>query len=380
MPNLLESLRLKISEAGSSQQIAEARALYAINLARFGRIDEASTIINQLRTSFPSGISLRISLLIIILDAAIIFFSERSVSSFDRIKRAHILASRFSMSDLRLTSAAWAAHMAFNFHDYTVMGEMLNECVAAIGDVDIAVRSRVCVVIADAYQYVGNWELAENWYQCARLFARACHDHASISSIEYNRVAIGMDRLRVESHISGERKTVSMRNWRLEVESVVNLHAGMNDRSLLSLLDLIRLRWFELSGQFEAASEVISSLLASGAADQCGLSDTILRIEMLWCQMKSGISVDGGQIPQLSIDELENLDSDDRIDILAKWLELSSAGDVPETDSLLRSQRDSAINEYFRDVEAISNCLSPLQSSFHIIRSEAEGTQSWGDA
>jgi hypothetical protein len=290
----------------------EAMARSATDLAILGRGQDASLILEELRASFVSGQYPRVSIRILALDGIIHYYRDRSIESFDRMRRANVLARSAGYMDLTAETAVWMAHFAFNFEKYTFLSQSLSEALRGFHEMDETHRSRICLVIADSNQFLGNIEQAVKWYGCARIFARSAGSRAMIAAVEYNRIAMGLSRIRVERFLPMLRKSTPIFNWKLEIASIRNLHEGLEVTSLPELLLLCESYQAQAAGDYLRSYEVLLQIKGLGAAEICGVSNELLDLEILWARAMSGDSSRLSGYPLPSLDDISGWPIDEQ--------------------------------------------------------------------
>lgn len=317
----------RLSTLGEGAERVEARVAWAACAAQCGRVLEAREVYDELRRSRSEDLSPRVAVSLIVLDAIVLYYANRSRASFDRIDRARRLAAALSFRDIWLSSCSWMAHFAFNFERNAEMLHALEQCASSFDELDPACSARVSIVMADALQFVGEWSRAGEWYQRARSFARQDHDHSLLSTIEYNRLCIGQARARVEYFMGCP--TGPRRNWVLEAESVQSFHEGVVNRSLVHLLALARARSMELVGRFDEAIAALLEVRATSTPEMCGLSSEALDVEVAWCELRSKSRVPAWfNTETLANDCFDDLDSDDRVAVYSMLVQIDGLSGV----------------------------------------------------
>jgi hypothetical protein len=283
----------------------ESLVFSGISLAQLGKIAESNEILLGLRDKYSAGQSPRLTIHLMILEGLIWYYECRRPESLDRVRRAHMLASAGSINDLKIESAVWLAHLAFNFEAYASLKSSLLTALAGADSLKDDLRARVCLVVADSCRFLGQISRGDSWYKLARIFARRCRDRGVVAAIEYNRIVMGLSRARLENFLSRTESLWVGNNWSAEFLSIKRLHEGMGVSSLSELLLLCESYGRQLDGDYCAAAESLISIRNAGAAESCGLSIQALDLEISWCQALCGprSSVSEEKVPTL--DEIE---------------------------------------------------------------------------
>jgi hypothetical protein len=173
-------------------------------------------------------------------------------------------------------------------------------------------RNRLCLVVADAIQLCGDWLEAAEWYGLARKISRRNRDHALLVAIEYNRLAMGLSRLRLDKIVWRVGDTSMQRAWLLELGTVKNLHSGFSIEALMPLITHCQAWQSEADGKFSEAAGFIRALIDKGESDVVGFSEALLSIEAAWCHLMSrGAPIRPVEVP--SISDVLSLIPDERL-------------------------------------------------------------------
>lgn len=353
----LERLRSDVLAATTPETKADAALKLALCLAQLGKIVEAKDILNQVRMGFSSGQAPRVSIRLLLAEGVISYYDDLGDSS-DRLNRAIVLAKAMSLPDMCAEVSVWISHLAYNFERYEVLATSLRDAFSGFELLDEALKARACLVVADGNHYLGKVETASSWYSLARIFSRQSHDHAVMAAIEYNRLGMGLSRLRVDRALNFHPDLATRRLWLLELESVRGLHVGFDVSALSELIDLCDAYAHELLNEYAKALSSLRMIQINGAAARCGVSDALLELEIAWCEAK----LNGPRISALPIrsilDFIEKLDSNERL------LALSFVGDLNElaTGSLELERylkiREDAMAAYRSTLLGLTNAMA----------------------
>lgn len=310
--NALAILRAAVGSATSPDAKAEALARVGVCLAQLGRIDEAREILASIRQDYSKGRFPRVSVRLMILEGVIPYY-ENIVNSADRVRRAYTLAKAGNIVDLQAEASVWMAHLAFNFEDYSMLEQALSDALNGFYNLDNSHRARLCLIIADTLQYLANRSAASDWYTLARIFSRKAHDHGVMTAIEYNRLSIGLSRIRVDFALGRATNSLAYRDWLGELGSVERLHIGFDSRALSELLELCGAYTHEIREEFKEAHAALARILESGAVERYGVSELLLRIELEWCRSKvEGFFAESDTF-KIDLAEIESLSQNDRL-------------------------------------------------------------------
>lgn len=310
--NSIASLESAVRSEPNPDVRMENLGRLGISLAQLGRIGEASEILDELRKYLALRYVLRILIRVMILEAIIPYYKDFRNSS-DRLRRAHVLAVAADIKDLRAEVAVWMAHLSFNFDDFNTLGLSLHEALGHFEYLDHSHRTRLILVVADSLQYLGQQELASQWYGVARAISRHVHDHGLMVAIEFNRVAMGLSYIRISRALGLTFSEAAKRNWIAEVGSVRNLHYGFGAQALFEILDLCDAFAMEMDGKYLEAIEVLKKLKASGNLHRCGVSDALVDLEVIWCQVEAGVRLLSSEQIQQEYERTRGMSLNDQI-------------------------------------------------------------------
>lgn len=366
MTSALERLRSDVASAIAPEPRAESLLKLALCLAQLGKMDEAKSILSQVRGDFSSGRAPRVSIRLLLLEGVISYYDNLHDSS-DRLNRALVLAKAIDLRDLYAEVSVWISHLAYNFEKYKVLANSLREVFASFELLDDGLKARACLLVADGSQYLEGSAAASGWYTLARIFSRHAHDHAIIAAIEYNRLGMGLSRIRIERALHRRAGEAMRRQWLLELESVKRLHVGFDVSALSELLDLCDAYTHELLDEFSDAVLSLSAIQRSGAATRCGVSDALLALEIAWCEAKLHGTEPGGFIFSECLDRIEKFDSNERLLALSFIEELNEISeDSVDFDRYMRI-RDDATAHYQTTAAELAGALDNIRSNFDVV-------------
>lgn len=300
-------------EGPSGQQMdGETLARKALGLAVLGRQIDAERALFELKSRYSSGNYPRVSIRVLMLEGVIHYYRDRGSDSLDRVRRANVLARAAGYSDLIAETGAWMAHLAFNFEKYDLLNQGLSEALDGFEATDDTHRSRICLILADAYQFLGNSTIASQWYVNSRLFARRAKSREMMVSIEYNRVIMILSRTRVSRYLPEIRDPNFKLNWELEISSLKNLHGGLQATSLRELLLLCECYASQELSDFPRSLELLEEIRARNAAEICGISEHLLNLEIEWTRLKSEGHLQGASDALPNFEELGQWPLDDQ--------------------------------------------------------------------
>ncbi len=244
----------------------EAKAILLAELgcywARVGEFDESERIRLDLRREFGDARSVRVSILVMVLEALQLYYRELSPSARDRMLRANLLSKGFHERELIAKTSAWMAHIELNGARFDAMLAELRTSISAWTAGDDATECRFSLVFGDACLIGGLPAQSQAWYERARRAANRLGDHAAVGAMTYNRAALRVARTRYERLIEDGRR-VDIPLLRLDVESAINYQSVARLRSLDHLLTTTKVGLLMIQEDFASAIPLIQGLLGS---------------------------------------------------------------------------------------------------------------------
>jgi hypothetical protein len=367
---LLTKLLLLVESASNVEDRGLALARYGISLAQVGQIENALNVQRQLRTNGDYSVLPRVSILTILLDGVVLYYSDRSGRSLDRVRRANLLSKSLQFPDLEAESAVWLAHLAFNFDDYELFGIALKVAFENLSILPDELCGRICLGAADANQYLGHRDISNEWYSVSRLFAQRAHDHGGMVAIEYNRLGMGLSRIRLESCLIASGISDHHRHWLVEMASIERLHYGFGINALSELLLLCESRVRELEKDFSGALKVLTEIHDRSAAQKCGMSPQLLQLEMQWCQaMSDGFNIDFSS-NLIALDEVSNLSDDEKLVALSLIKDIMRKVEIKLDEAKLEEMREQAVSRCNESIVAIQKSLDVAALDLMVARNE----------
>lgn len=367
---LLTKLSLLVDSASSIEDKGLALARYGISLAQVGQIENASHIQKQLRINKDYSTAPRISILNILLDGVALYYTDRSAKSLDRARRAYLLSKSLQYPDLEAESAVWLAHLAFNFDDYELFGVALKVGFEGLSLLPDELCGRICLIVADANQFLGHRDISAEWYGVSRLFAQRAHDHGGMAAIEYNRLGMGLSRIRLESCLTTSEISSRHSQWLAELASIERLHYGLGISSLSELLLLCESRVRELENDFSGALKVLTEIRNRSAADKCGMSPQLLQLEMQWCQaMIHSSSIDPGS-KQITLNEIGTFSDDEKLMALSFLKDIQRKTALKLDEARYEEMLEQAVAQCKESIIAIQNSLDSAAVDIVMVRNE----------
>jgi hypothetical protein len=354
--------RLEFELRSSKDPVAQAvlSAQIACYLARVGDFEEAERRRMELRAAFGDGRSAQVSILIMCLEALILFFRDLDSSARDRLLRANILSVACRERALVALTNAWLAHIDFNAGRYEAMARSMNSCSEFLEWDDGTASCRLALVLGDAFVYAGHELAARKWYDDARITASRLGDQAAVGAITYNRAALHVSNARLRRLSTAiSRSELTLIDG--EVRSAVNYQAVAGLSSLDHLLRSTSVGALMLADLHADASKAILSLIASAAVPSGSAELALLYSDNAHCLARLGSFELASQMADAANSlSPEGFDSDDRallFDGLACFCEL--VGKDSEAKAY-RVRAASALAEHQATITELTRLLQPF--------------------
>lgn len=327
-----------------------ARGIYAAELAcywaRTGDFERAETYRVELRKVFGDGRDLRVSVLIMILEALLLYFKDLSPAARDRLLRAQLLCSAGKERRLIALTSAWLAHIDFNLDQFERMSTALATCLDSLDADDGTAECRVSLVLGDAFMHSEEETAAKSWYERARNSATRLGDQAAIGAMTYNRAALRVSNLRI-GQLLDQRQSFDISLAKSEVKSATNYQAVAGLRSLDHLIKAAQVGIFMLELDYANALLHIEQILKSKEVPKHSGAFYTLQADRVTCLVKLGKI----QLAQISSDELteislNSLNPDDRALCFSALMELKQALMDKQTLITYNTQKQSALTQF----------------------------------
>lgn len=295
------------------------------SLARFSCIDEARSLVSELRAA-NTAYDPQLSGWIILAEGLIEHFDTlNNIKSKDKFNRALLVGQMAGDRELAGTAAAWMAHCEL------VSGQIepaCNNIVTAFkwSDEDgFDARGRASMVLGDALNWAGKTELARKWYRDARNYAVREGDISMQNVMLFNLATFGVANLTLQDCV----EPVIPETWKrieMEVASAANLNHALGIQSLSSLIPIMRAELFVVQREWEDAIEIFEKHICGVVADgQKRLLPKIVA-QRAWCQANLGEIHNALAGVSLSIDICS--DCTDLDDLAVLHFRLSGVGKV----------------------------------------------------
>lgn len=281
--------RLESAFRSATDPVARAvlSAKIACYEARVGDFEDAEQRRKELRAAFGDGRSPSVSILIMCLEALLLFFKKLDTGARDRLLRANLLSVACRERSLVALTSAWLAHIDFNGGRFEEMVRSMHSCMDVLDADDGTALCRLSLVLGDAFLYANQDLPARRWYEEARTTATRLGDQAAVAGVTYNRAALHVSNARLRS-LTASLAASELVLIDAEVRSAVNYHAVARLSSLDHLLRSTSVGALMLADRHDEASSSILSLVASEAVPSGSAELALLYSDNAHCLARLG--------------------------------------------------------------------------------------------
>lgn len=341
MTTLENRIRIQIATTGDETARACLRAELAAHLARMGRYDAAQAIVTEIR-AIPRWNSAKLSSMVLLAEAMIRLEDEFDIGALDRLVRGFAIANAAKIQPVAVEIASWLAHFNFNRSQFVEMRKWLVFCSTHAECVSSSTMARLCLTLADASRYSGDFSASDRWYSRSRSAAVSLGDEAFLAANMYNRAAYGIARLRLD-WANGAADSGIIDQSHLEIESASNYSQATRNTAAQSLQCLWLGRLLQLKGQHGGAvSKIEHALSALPEARHSRLKESVLADLAFSLNELGEKSKAVEMLGRIDQEGEQALESDDRVVYLTQLCRLAAAIGVESAGMTFRCRLDTA--------------------------------------
>ena len=313
-PSRME-LRLEAEIAGAATPMEAdcKRAELAGYHARLGRFDEARSTLSTLRQRYGQRPNAAISSWLNLVEGLVGHFSDMDPAARDKVLRAHALSAAAGLTSIRALSAAWLAHLEYARLDVEAMSTHVREAFQLSAPTQDVVRSRACLVVAQALHLSGKYSESVVWYQRTRFHSNRCGDEATLGASLHNMAWLHMSTMR-QSQFTGNISSAETAWALVSAESTRNFDQIFGLTALASLEPILRAQIYSLRGQFSEALSLYDAHPVSSRVPGAVRLRANLLADQAWCRISTG---DGVGALEDGLTALSSLGLEVQIDDLA---------------------------------------------------------------
>jgi hypothetical protein len=372
MSQLLQRLERELrNEQHGATRRAELSAQRAGYLARVGCFEEARQAVAELRKIYGDGHSGPITVWIMLAETMILFYENLHPGALDRVKRAQFLSELMQNKALLGLTSAWKAGIEFEVSRFDDMFSSLSVAKANALTTDHATGARFSMVLFNLFMHCGEFEQAQVWFMRCREHALAEGDQASIEALLYNRAALRMGWLRVQSCFKQPDDT-ALAHTRSEIASSRNYHDMTQVRGLSDVLALCEARMLVLAAKFDQAIPALQAIRVSKQLAPYNFSTKLIDLEIAYCQLSLNQPAAALQTFVSVVDlDLRTLDEDERLRALWMLKQLAATDSAYGDLNHIQAEFASSATTYQRNLDSLKTGLQ----NFRIDSSETNTSQ-----
>jgi len=343
-PRLLARLDEAITRERNPLQRACLQAERAGFLARQGQLAAARVVVSQLKQQFGAQPQAALSAWLALVEGLIDHYDHLGPSARDRMLRAHALSAAPALTALHALAAAWLAHLEYVGGDMTSMVRHVRDALAGAGAQDHSARSRVTLVVAEAYHHAGRVETADPWYARSRQHAQADGDQAHLSALMHNRAWLRASELRAQALFGDTGAQAGLAPALLGAESVAHFDTVIGTASLGALLPMLRAQICVLAGRYTDAGDLFATHFDAAMHQGLAGQRAPLLADWAWCACQLGQPDAAARDADAAEAALGACELDDRALTQARLAQVWAAlGQADRADTLREhAQRDLA--------------------------------------
>lgn len=312
----------------SADCLLAERACYR---ARQGHLDEAQETIRVLRSRYNAQPVDFVIAWINLAEGILHHFRDMDISrAREKIHRAYALSEVSQQDHLIARTAAWLGHMDYLRGDVESMVRSLRRSLQTATHDNHAALSRSCLVVADAFHFGGQLELAQPWYTKSRVHATAEGDDATISALMHNMAWLRAANLR-QIKFCGLAPSPAGDLALLSADSILNFDQLLGTASLKSLVPILRAQILSVLGDCAQALVLYEQNLSIAVQEGLRRMHSNLLADQAWCRLQLG-QLEAARRDALAAEDLLDSrgDHDDRANTHSRLEQIFRAiGDSP---------------------------------------------------
>ena len=212
-------------------------------------------------------------------------YTDLGHAAREKIQRAHALSAAAGLTSIQSLCAAWLAHLAYLRMDTPAIARHAGEALQLAAPEDHSAQSRANLVVAQALDEAGRFDLAKPWYDQAHHHATTEGDDATLSAMMWNKAALRLANLRQLS-CAGTVDASLHEQVRLHVDSTERFDSWRGVRSLQSLQRILRAQLLTETGAYVEALALFDAHLDEALKQGLGGIASVLMADQAWCQLQ----------------------------------------------------------------------------------------------
>ena len=260
-------------------------------LARLGRFEAATQALHEVRSQHENTPNPALAAWLCLAEGMLEHIRGMSARGRDRIRRAYALSVASRVRPLIAISAAWLAVTDYTYGDLAGLARHVAESLQEAAPDDHPARARACLVVAQSYHWGGRLDLAQPWYERARLHAVTEGDDSTLSALINNRAWVGGCQARMASIFGGDfggEEPATVRMALLSAESGGHFDSYVAGGSMRSMSRLMRAMLLSAQGSHAQALVEFEMHLPDAMKDGMAYMNPVLYADIAWCKCQLG--------------------------------------------------------------------------------------------
>jgi tetratricopeptide (TPR) repeat protein len=276
----------------------------------------------------------------------------------DRAMRAQLLGDVMRDAQIIALSSSWRAHIEFEFSSFDVAALALKKALAVITDSDHSAWSRCCIVLFNAFAFVGERDRAQGWFLRGHQHAVADGDQASIDALLQSRASYDVAQAWVGRCLERDSEKL-LTIARAEVASAKNLQQLVRVQAHQDYIALAECNLWLLEGRYVEALDWLSRLEGTGPFPSGHFTESTSYVMTAFCHLKLGRMDDAvAAFDQVRGASWGGIDVDDRLIISWMTRELARQSDRFIPADLAEAGFNQAAEEYQVEVARVARVFS----------------------
>ena len=318
MSKLIHRIEQLLINESDPQRRAELEAKRASYLARVGRFRDAEDAIATIRKVFGDGRSGRVTVLVMIAEALVMYYQKLAPGAADRVARAQLLGQAMKDSELIALASAWRGFFEFEASKFESAFRSILLATEYASEEDHSTWTRCAIVISLGFALCGQSAESNSWFLEGRDHALKDGDQASIDALQYNKAAFGVAWLCAQ-RCKGLVDPAATKHARMELNSARNLQGLVQVDAHSSYVDLSDARLCILEGRHETALRTLDVVAAAGPFPTGHFNGSLLALEIAYCRASLHLVEPALEaFAKFEPSSITALDVDDRL--LAAWI------------------------------------------------------------
>ena len=238
-------------------------------LARRGRMQEAKQSLAVLQEQYRAAPVLEVNCWTLFADAMVQHYDDLKSSARDRFLRCQALGAAYGVRRMDALASSWLALIDYGRNDFAQMDQWVRRALDLASPDDHLVMSRACMVVATAFQYAGQSDLAAPWMNRGRTHNSALGDETTWSSTLHNFAWARLIDLR-QRLAHGRATKDDLDLTRTSIESAHAFDEMARVMGLHALNEVLLAQIRSLEGRHVEASQLFARILPE--AGERGLS------------------------------------------------------------------------------------------------------------